>query len=237
MLIKFTRGVVEILLWISSNPPVDFGKSSRGFFRVFCLNVFFLHFPSHLDYLQDVTCNDTSGKRHQHREEGSCKETGVLNEPKQEGRLRLEVDGRQFDGRREQPNRTDSSADDAHHKGNGYYYPVSTDGSLLILFDELNCLEPLRQLCHELGAVVERRLLSEEEVLYCFIFLHDSQSSIFNLQYCSQLVPAPGKLLLHGILRGLGNGGYLLDAVAVEVEQRDGGALLGRQSRKGEVKV
>jgi len=44
-------------------------------------------------------------------------------------------------------------------------------------------------------------------------------------------------LLFYRILRCVGNGGNLLDAVSIEVKQRDGRAFLGRQGAQGEVEV
>ena len=44
-------------------------------------------------------------------------------------------------------------------------------------------------------------------------------------------------MLLDSILGGFGDGGYLFDAVPVEIEQRDGRAFLGREGAKGEVEV
>ena len=58
-----------------------------------------------------------------------------------------------------------------------------------------------------------------------------------NVQCLSQFFSAPRELLLHGILRGLCNRSYLLDAVSVEVEKGDGRAFLGRKRTKGEVEV
>ena len=56
-------------------------------------------------------------------------------------------------------------------------------------------------------------------------------------QFIFQPVPSSRQLLLHRILRGVGDGGNLLDAVAVHVEQGDGRAFLGRQGAQGEVEV
>ena len=160
-----------------------------------------------------------------------------MSEPNQEVCLHTKAEEGFVDWRRKQPNRADSSADDAHHKGYDHQHPVTMKGSLLILFDDFHCFEPLRELRHERVAIIKVSRLSKEKVLYCFIFLHNFLSSIFNSQFLSQFVPASRELLLHGILRGLSNRCYLLDAVAVEVEQGDGGAFLGRKRAKGEVEV
>ena len=60
------------------------------------------------------------------------------------------------------------------HPREGNDYPRMAEPAMGLL----NCVEPLRQLCHELGSVVERRLLSEEKLLQCFIFCHSFNLSL-----------------------------------------------------------
>ena len=58
-----------------------------------------------------------------------------------------------------------------------------------------------------------------------------------NGQCLSQFVATSRELLLHSILRNLGNRSYLLDIVSVEIEKGDRRAFLGRKHTKGEVEV
>lgn len=153
----------------------NFGNFSAEVFPPLLSNAFLPHLQTHIHNIEDVAHESDCSENHQGGKAGASKDPRVPGKPKQETCRGLEVDRTRLDWRRLQPNDADSAADDAHHKGGNHDYPVSADGSRLILSDELNCFEPLRELCHELGTIVEMRLLSQKEGFYVFVFRHNGQ--------------------------------------------------------------